>query len=155
MNIEKCARRISRKHIGKITVSNVSTYLHKEKGYRVLYIGTPSGDDAIQKYCLQAYIKRKSFTYSDKSKFVFLHNEHDNDDKLSLLLHELGHIELGHLSVAHDPDCINTERQAEVFAYFMQHPYIGINKKMLWFAIISSVVAALSFIYSILLIVKG
>lgn len=154
MNIQKCARRISRK-IGKISLASVTTYLQKEKGYRVLYVGTPSGDDAIYKHDLQSYVKRKAFTYSDKSKFVFLHDEYNYDDKLSLLLHELGHIELGHLSAVYEPDSVNMERYAEVFAYFMQHPHIGINKKMLWFAIVSSIVATLSFVYSILLILRG
>ena len=66
--------------------------------------------------------ERKGFTYADsKNRLVFVHEDLSVDEKLSVLLHEEGHIFCGHIEentyLGRD---IQQEVEANEFAYCMQ-----------------------------------
>lgn len=67
-------------------------------GYVVVLFNTPEGDVEIERYNLiTERIVLKAFTYYETARIVFIDANLHPEDRLYLLLHELGHIALGHL----------------------------------------------------------
>lgn len=81
----------------RLTFVNVENIL-QSLGYSVVLFNTYSGDMELERYELaDKKGKLKAFTYSQTAHIVFLDANLHADDKLYLLLHELGHIVLGHV----------------------------------------------------------
>lgn len=89
--------------------------------------------------------ERKGFTYADsKNRLVFVHEDLSVDEKLSVLLHEEGHIFCGHIEentyLGRD---IQQEVEANEFTYCMQNPSSNskslffINKNKVWISIVA------------------
>lgn len=67
-------------------------------GYKIVFYNTPQGNAEIQRYNLEQKAKiSKGFVYSGTVKIIFMDNSVHADDKLYILLHEIGHILLGHV----------------------------------------------------------
>lgn len=81
----------------KPTVKNVVSALQK-LGYDVILFNTPQGDKLLISLGLSKdNITANAFTTGGSARFVFLNNNISNSDKLYALLHEAGHIMLGHV----------------------------------------------------------
>ena len=81
----------------KLNIKNVETII-MDCGYTVIYFNTPMGDSEISRYYLDTEkATLKAFTYYENARIVFVDNNLHTEDKLYLLLHELGHIVLEHL----------------------------------------------------------
>ena len=89
--------------------------------------------------------ERKGFTYADsKHRLVFVHEDLSVDEKLSVLLHEEGHIFCGHIEentyLGRD---IQQEVEANEFAYCMQYPTVTdkvtffVKKNKVWLSIVA------------------
>lgn len=87
--------------------------------------------------------ERKGFTYADsKHRLVFVHEDLSADEKLSVLLHEEGHIFCGHIEentyLGRD---IQQEVEANEFAYCMQYPTVTdkvtffVKKNKVWLSV--------------------
>jgi hypothetical protein len=93
--------------------------------------------------------ERKGFTYADsKNRLVFVHEDLSVDEKLSVLLHEEGHIFCGHIEentyLGRD---IQQEVEANEFAYCVQYPTATdksaffVKKNKVWLSIVSVILA--------------
>lgn len=95
--ILKTAKRTIKATNGKIDFITIEKYLDII-GYKIIFFNTLYGDGEIKRYQLETQAKNlKAFTYSNAAQIVFIDNDIHSDDKLYLLLHELGHILLNHI----------------------------------------------------------
>ena len=101
-----------------VTFKNAETYL-TTLGYSIVFFGTASGDAEIEKHGLQYMTDEKAFTYCGQSKLVFIDASLHANDKLLVLLHEIGHILFGHLGKNKHltRDDVKAEIEADAFAY--------------------------------------
>lgn len=103
----------------KLTFLNVEKEL-KKLGYIVVFFNTPKGDEEISRYKLENKKQTlKAFTYTRNAYIVFVDGNLHAEDKLHLILHELGHIVLGHIGdgklITRDPILMDIE--ADNFAH--------------------------------------
>lgn len=98
----------------------VNAIKHAEKlGYGVHFFSSTE-DEELARYNVaeKAYINN-AFTYSKLAHIIFINAKLSYHERLHALLHEIGHIELGHIGngtlYAQNSDYI--EMEAEVFAY--------------------------------------
>lgn len=111
--------------IGKTDFVNVEKYANK-LGYNIVFFNTPDGDLELQRYQVTHKAENvRSFTYYGNARIIFINNNETNEDKVYLLIHEIGHIELKH--IGKDADKIRSdvvkEIEADAFAYevFTRH----------------------------------
>lgn len=121
MIIQNNARILYKKTRGKITILNVIEFL-KTCGYDVVFFNTPEGDELLARYGIELNGAR-SITYCGVTKVVFTDDTLHINDKLYALLHECGHIMLGHLeeNQIHSIGKRITENEAEAFVYEVMH----------------------------------
>lgn len=76
---------------------SAKNYIEK-LGYDVILYNTSSGDKKLIQYkCVETAKKHKAFTLCGVPKAIFIDNDIPLEDKDYLLLHEIGHILLGHI----------------------------------------------------------
>jgi len=121
-HIQRLAKKTSRdlKHI--ISFEALEKYIN-DAGYCVIFYNTDVGDAEIKRYKLEAKAeKTKGFVYnSATTKIVFIDNDITAEDKRYILLHELGHILLGHLELSRisAENNILLDIAADAYAYEM------------------------------------
>lgn len=101
-HVKKAARLFRKELKNKISLCNVINYL-KTRGYSVIFFNTSDGDKILEAYDLEQNAEvTEAFTCcSDELSAVFIDNNLHNNDKLSLVLHETGHILLNHVGTGH------------------------------------------------------
>lgn len=119
--IDKQVRLLHKSLKGEITVPGLIKYL-EQFGYNTVFFNTEDGDDLIRR----CGIERKgvpAFTYSGIVKVVFVDDLSPINEKIYSLLHECGHIVLGHMEELeyHSMDKRSTENEVEAFAYASLH----------------------------------
>ena len=142
MKIETAANKFYKSINDKIEFEIVEKYL-KKLGYEIVFFNTPVGDNELARYGQTEKAKTsKAFTYVGTAKIIFINDSLSVEDKLYVLLHEVGHIELKHLDYerlgTHNKILLDVD--ADAFVYFV------LNKKrkpvfpilLLVFAVISS-----------------
>lgn len=103
----------------RLTIQNIEKELDK-LGYSVVYFNNAAGDCEIKRYELEEQKETlKAFTYRCYARLVFVNGKLPPEDRLYLLLHELGHICLKHLG---GNNLINNNKllldiEADSFAY--------------------------------------
>ena len=112
-------RQIIKRLKGRISFENISSILN-DMGYVVVLYNNPVGDGELDRYNLKDIAKDKSgFTYSEVVHMVFINSLLSITDKIYVLLHELGHVALGHIGSGNlelkDKTLIDLE--ADSFAY--------------------------------------
>lgn len=121
MKIETAAKKFYKSINGKIEFENVEGYLRR-LGYEVFFFNTAAGDAELARYGQTEKAKiSKAFTYVGTAKIVFINNQLSVEDKLYVLLHEVGHIALKHLDYerlsAHNRILLDVD--ADAFVYFV------------------------------------
>lgn len=116
-NIDAQARRIIKSLKGNISITGVVNFLGT-LGYDVIFFNETDRAEFSRQYDLKLN-DTKAITYFGDTRIVFVDDELSGNDKLHLLLHECGHILLGHIdeNQVHSIDKIKTENEAEVFVY--------------------------------------
>lgn len=120
---------------GKVDALSIATYL-RQIGYSVILFHTPEGDEYLKRYHLIVN-EQTAFTFCGSTKIVFIDNNLSNSEKIYSLLHESGHILLGHIgnNTMDLRDKRTMENEAEAFAYavlhFRQHHFLDFGLKML------------------------
>lgn len=133
----------------KPSLEDIMTVISSQ-GYTIIEFNTVVNNsdvtDIIQNLELETLIsERKGFTYADsKNRLVFVHEDLSADEKLSVLLHEEGHIFCGHIEentyLGRD---IQQEVEANEFAYCMQYPAVTdkvsffVKKNKVWLSILA------------------
>ncbi len=140
MKIYKIKRALQGKRLTFVNVENILQSL----GYSVVLFNTYPGDMELERYELEDKKgKLKAFTYSKTAHIVFMDANLHADDKLYLILHELGHIVLGHVGdgklVTRNQILIDIE--ADNFAYSILH-----NHNRSWLYVLFSAVLLYSVI---------
>ena len=122
-NIEKEARKLHKALHGQINFETLTKYMESRGFAVVLFDDT---NKLIKRYSLEETAKAKSaFTYVDKtSSLIFIRESLHANDKLLQLLHEIGHITLGHMkgNYLRVTDIAETEYQANHFAHLVLRP---------------------------------
>lgn len=134
MNIYQIKRALRGKRLTFVNVENILQSL----GYSVVLFNTYPGDMELERYELEDKKgKLKAFTYSKTAHIIFVDANLHADDRLYLLLHELGHIVLGHVGdgklVTRNQILIDIE--ADSFAYSIIR-----NDKRSWLYVLLSAV---------------
>lgn len=111
------AKKLVRKLKGNISYPTLERYI--EKQYKIVFYNTEAGDAEIERYGLEHKTTLKAFTLSASAKIIFIDGSLHTEDRLYVLLHEIGHIVLGHigdgrLMTRHQ---LLTEYEADSFAY--------------------------------------
>lgn len=115
--IRKEARIVRKALRNKLSFSDLKDYI-EDNGYPVMFIGSPDGDDFIERLGLIKHKAKRAFTYENGVKIIFIQHDLTEFEKLHCLLHELGHIKLGHIEMSsYEIDDITAETQAETFAF--------------------------------------
>lgn len=114
MNINKVVKRFKRNIKGNVTYENVEKYI-KGKGYTIILFD--DNTDEIHTFCLEKTAKEHlAFTYINNVNIIFIRRTCMEYQKLQLLLHEIGHIELNHFN-CYAPNSDEKEYQANEFAH--------------------------------------
>lgn len=149
-SVVKTAIKFINKDIKKKLDFRTITECLKSKGYTVIFYNPEEGNNLIESYGLTEFSRTvKAFTVrKDALKIVFISSVVPPEDKLYLLLHEVGHIVLGHLNT----NSLTTnsrlqDMEAEAFAYTLLNPPKQ-NKLLLSFFVI---IIMLSFVFGTLL----
>lgn len=114
-NLQKSIQKAKRA-LPLVTRKGTEHYL-KRLGYPVIYANTSEGNIFLQKHHLEQEAKRrKSFTFSGSDPCVFIKKSTHPLTTQFLLLHELGHILLGHTDKSTKTDPQEGEKAANEFA---------------------------------------
>ena len=121
MNKEiKAAKRFAKTFLkGNVNFEAVSNYINKI-GYTINFYNPSEVNILIEKYKLSDFSKTvHAFTVKAKeAKMVFIDRSMSAENKLRALLHETGHIVLGHMDISSTiADKRLHDMQAETFAY--------------------------------------
>lgn len=109
----------------RITSENVIACL-KSKGFMVVFYD--KNGDILRQYGLEKHIAYansvNAFTYiCSERKFVFVSDSMSGENLLLVLLHELAHIEFGHLEKAKGlRELLKEEMEADAWAYGILNP---------------------------------
>lgn len=113
MNINKVSKRFKRSIKGQVTYESVERYII-EKGYSVILFD--DNTEEIHTLGLKKIASEQiAFTYKDNVNIIFIRRSCMEHQKLHLLLHEIGHIELNHFDY-HASNSEEKEYQANRFA---------------------------------------
>lgn len=122
----KARQFISKTHINANDLCDIKRTI-KSLGFKIIEYGRFANSEAVaslikllqvDNLCKQMY----AFTYIDKNnRFVFVRSGLDEDDEKYVLLHEIGHIYLNHLSADSHvlSSTVRCEFEANEFAHFL------------------------------------
>lgn len=121
MNIERAAEKFAKGFREELTFSKLKQYTEKNLHYKVLFIDSLIGEREIKKLGIKIPRTEKAITVNSAgSSIVFIKGSLCEDDKIQCLLHECGHIVLGHMDIpALEIENRKCERQAELFSYLV------------------------------------
>lgn len=129
--VKKAAKTLVRAVKGEVTFEALERYI-EGFGYSVIIF--TDTHKLLNRYVLEETAKTKSaFTYVDKhTKLIFIRETLHASDKLLLLLHEIGHVVLGHMEGEHlrVTDKYETEYEADHFAHLVLD--LAARKKYRW-----------------------
>jgi len=95
--IRKEATKVRKAMNGNVTLEAIVAYI-KQTGHGIVYFNIPWGDEELRRYDLVDTAKtKKGFVYHQIAQIVFIDDTLPHTDKIRVLLHELGHIVLGHI----------------------------------------------------------
>jgi len=99
--------------------------LAEKLGYKIVFYNSPFGDAEIIRYHLEQKAQNtKGFTYVAAAKIIFIDNSVHSDDKFYILLHEIGHIMLGHVGDGKTflRNAVLMDIEADAFAHEVLYP---------------------------------
>lgn len=132
----KAGQFIKKTHINANDLCDIKRTI-KSLGFKIIEYGRFANSEAVaslikllqvDNLCKQMY----AFTYIDKdNRFVFVRSGLDEDDEKYVLLHEIGHIYLNHLSADSHvlSSTVRCEFEANEFAHFLYIRSYGAHKK--------------------------
>lgn len=140
--IKKVAKKFLKGVKGEINFDTCEAYINTQ-GYKVFFFNTPNGDKEIYRYALTERASQvKAFAYRGTAKLIFIDANSSAEDKLYLLLHEIGHILLGHLEIKLSARSgILCDIDASTFAHCVLNP---VKKSGRYVAIAAAVCVLLS-----------
>lgn len=123
-NIYKVANKFIKALRGKIDFVNAENFINS-KGYKIIFFNTPDGDmELIRCNKKEEAEPNQAFTHCSTANIIFINNNVSSEDKLYLLLHEIGHILLGHVGDGklHTRNKILIDMEADAFACEVLNP---------------------------------
>lgn len=114
--IDTQAKKLYRSLKGNINIPNLIKYIESQ-GYSVVFIESEEGQAILKALNLDPGTKTAFSVSYDTHKYVFIYRERDTSSKIISLLHECGHIVLGHVEEIDLLDGRTIETEAETFVY--------------------------------------
>lgn len=148
-HIKKVARRFIRDLHGNVNISDITHYIETKLYWRVIYYNTQKGDEFLRDLdpkMSNFAEKENGFCYKTVyGKYIFLDYERSDEQKLMALLHEVGHILLGHLDSGKLQNKTQNEIDANEFVKTVLCPtkadqFFGSSKKQICVSLIVIVV---------------
>lgn len=117
--IKRTAKSVTKYLQKDISIERIIEYI-KLCGYSTVFFNTYDGNKELDRYGLDHLAEKlTAFTYAKTARIVFIDDNKHIQDKLYLLLHELGHILLKHIGdekmSLRNPILMDIE--ADAFAY--------------------------------------
>lgn len=122
--VYKTAKKFIKAVKGKKDFISVEQFAEK-LGYKIIFYNSPCGNAEIIRYHLEQKAQNtKGFTYAAAAKLIFIDNSVHADDKLYILLHEIGHIMLGHVGDGKTflRNAVLMDIEADAFAHEVLYP---------------------------------
>lgn len=118
MDIEKKASKFFSGFQGELSFSNLKRYVEASTGFSVFLTDTRIAERELERISFKFPKREKAVTVtSGGSKMIFIKKNLSEEEKISCLLHEAGHVVLGHLDVpTAEVDRTLIELQASSFA---------------------------------------
>ena len=141
--IVQAANNFRRQLKNKPELKNIISLIEK-KGYRVVFFNTNKGDVTVKAYNLeQQTMISRAFTYvCGNDRIVFIDNNAGSFEKLRAVLHEAGHIELGHFT---QKDTLDKQfMEAEAFSFMLE---VLNPQKRYMFSLLAVSIALVCFIF--------
>lgn len=143
--------KIFNKYYKKLNIIDMQTLTDELSalGYDVVFFNTPEGDEIIKSYNINVG-NTKAFTYSGATRIVFIDNTLHPMDKIYALLHEFGHIAMGHFENDRMRSECNRRLETEAygFAYAMLNPPKYKAAKVVITVIIAIIITVISVLVS-------
>ena len=118
--INKAAFKLLKDINGNITYTSLCNYINS-KGFLLIELHTDKGDEILRRFeCYEEYADKRGITVMQEFvKFVIVDSTLPASDKVRILLHEIGHINLHfeNESTFDDISKMERENQVEIFAY--------------------------------------
>lgn len=152
-HIKKVARRFIRDLHGNVNISDITHYIETKLYWRVIYYNTQKGDEFLRDLdpkMSNFAEKENGFCYKTVyGKYIFLDYKRSDEQKLMALLHEVGHILLGHLDSGKLQNKTQNEIDANEFVKTVLYPtktdkFFGSSKKQIWVSL--AVIVVLIFV---------
>lgn len=121
MNIEKEAIKFAKNFAGELTFTELKSYVEKHIRYKLLFFDTELAQRELLRLNMKIPKSEKGLAVNGgTSKIVFLKSNLSEDEKIQCLLHEVGHIILGHLDIpSRELNREKAEHDAELFSYMV------------------------------------
>ena len=128
---QKAHRFLAEFRISTLTLADLRTILAKQ-GFTIIEFNHILNDEPVDTVIHELQLtdlasRSKGFTYVDNhSRLVFVHEDLTDQEKLTVLLHEEGHIYCSHLN--HSPVIginISEEHEANEFSHYVLYPNPG------------------------------
>lgn len=140
-HIKKVARQFIRDLHGNVNISDITHYIETKLYWRVIYYNTQKGDELLRDLDpkMSNFAEKESgFCYKTVyGKYIFLDYKRSDEQKLMALLHEVGHILLGHMDSGKLQNKTQNEIDANEFVKTVLCPtktdrFFGSSKKQIW-----------------------
>jgi len=119
--LSKKVKELKRALKGKISFENLEEYVNTF-GYKIIFFNTFDGDIEVKRYNKEEIAKdTDAFTHCGTAQIIFINYDVSSESKIYLLLHEIGHIVLGHIGDGKLflRNKILIDIEADTFAYLM------------------------------------
>lgn len=121
MDVEKEALQFAKNFKEELTFTDLRKHLEQKINYKLLFLDTELAQAELVRLNVKIPRNEKSIAISSATgKIIFMKSNLGEDDKIQCLLHEIGHIILGHLNIpSRELNREKAERDAELFSYIV------------------------------------
>ncbi len=149
--IYKAAKRLLHFTKGKVDFESIVEYIGSHN-VKVVFFNTDAGDREVFRYGLQDKTsKAPAFTFCGAARIIFVDNTISYEDKVYTLLHEIGHIVLGH--IGDGKLCVRNkvfiDIEADTFAYTVLNFTYNISPIKALSVCALAVIVVLAFLFSL------
>lgn len=112
----RAAKKYKKAVQNEITLETAYNYAER-MNYRVVFYSSTKDERLVRHKLAEIAEGTTAFTYNELAHIIFINNNISYSEKLHALLHEIGHIALGHMGTLYLKNNDEIEAEAEAFVY--------------------------------------